>query len=127
MQGLSELKYDRDGLIPAIVQDAADGTVLMMAWMNKESLQRTIQTGKTYFWSRSRQRFWLKGEISRHIQEVQSIHIDCDMDCLLIKVKQHGAACHEGYRSCFFRKYGENGWTVTDERIVDPETVYAKK
>ena len=127
MQGLDELKYDADGLIPAIVQDAEDGTVLMMAWMNRQSLEETIRTGKTHFWSRSRQKFWMKGESSGHMQEVVSVRVDCDKDCLLIRARQHGAACHEGYRSCFYRKHGDGGWAVTEERLFDPEAVYGKK
>lgn len=127
MKNLDELKYDENGLIPAIVQDADDGAVLMMAWMNRESLKTTIETGKTHFWSRSRKKFWMKGESSGHVQEVESIHIDCDKDCLLIRARQTGAACHKGYRSCFFRKHEGDGWTVTAERLFDPEAVYGKK
>ena len=127
MAGLDDLKYDDKGLIPAIVQDADSGEVLMMAWMNKASLRETIDTGKTHFWSRSRQKYWMKGESSGHVQEVQSVHIDCDMDCLLIKAKQHGAACHEGYKNCFFREQRDGAWAVTAERLVDPNEVYGKK
>jgi len=127
MAGLDDLKYDDKGLIPAIVQDVDTGEVLMMAWMNKASLQATIDTGKTHFWSRSRQKFWMKGESSGHVQNVQSVHIDCDMDCLVIKAKQHGAACHEGYKNCFFREYRDGNWSVTAERLFDPDEVYGKK
>jgi phosphoribosyl-AMP cyclohydrolase len=127
MAGLDDLKFDDKGLIPAIVQDADTGEVLMMAWMNKASLRETIDTGKTHFWSRSRQKYWMKGESSGHVQEVQSVHIDCDMDCLLIKARQHGVACHEGYKNCFFRERRDGEWAVTAERLVDPNEVYGKK
>ena len=97
-----ELRYNEDGLIPAIVQDVDSKEVLMLAYMNEESLQRTLETGKTWFWSRSRQCFWQKGETSGHIQEVDTVKYDCDADTLLIKVRQTGVACHTGHYSCFF-------------------------
>jgi phosphoribosyl-AMP cyclohydrolase len=128
MQGLDKLKYDANGLIPAIVQDADTGEVLMMAWMNKASLEDSITTGKTHFWSRSRQKYWMKGESSGHTQDIQAIYIDCDADTLLIKAKQHGAACHEGYKSCFFRQHEDGGnWKVIAEKLFDPDEVYGKK
>lgn len=99
-----DLEFDDRGLIPAIVQDAENGDVLMMAWMNPESLERTIEEGRTVFWSRSRQELWRKGETSRHVQHVEEIRADCDGDVLLIRVHQVGAACHTGERSCFFRR-----------------------
>lgn len=124
----SDLKFDPNGLIPAIVQDAVSGQVLMMAWMNREALSRTIQTGKTHFFSRSRNKLWLKGESSGHIQHVKSIAVDCDADVLLVKVEQVGAACHEGFFSCFFRELqkGDGGWKVVAEKIFEPEKVYGK-
>ncbi len=100
---IANLKFDKAGLIPAIIQDYKSGEVLMMAYMNKESLRRTISSGKTHFYSRSRKTLWLKGETSGHIQKVRQIRFDCDADCLLIKVEQKGGACHMGYRSCFYR------------------------
>lgn len=101
------LKYDEKGLIPAIIQDAENGDVLMMAYMNESSLAMTLETGYTHFWSRSRQKYWKKGETSGHVQEVREVLYDCDADTLLIKVKQHGAgACHTGERTCFYRKIG---------------------
>ncbi len=104
---LPELKYDDKGLIPAIIQDFENGDVLMMAYMNEASLKMTIETGFTHFWSRSRQKFWKKGETSGNLQEVKEIFYDCDADTLLIKVKQHGGvACHTGNRTCFYRKIG---------------------
>ena len=100
------LSFDDRGLIPAIVQDSQNGEVLMLAYMNRDSLQKTLETGLTWFWSRSRGKLWNKGETSGHIQEVQEIFYDCDADTLLIKAKQTGPACHTGNRSCFFRKIG---------------------
>ncbi len=128
MQGLDDLKYDANGLIPAIVQDAQTGEVLMMAYMNKNSLADSIRTGKTHFWSRSRRKYWMKGESSGHTQEIEAIYVDCDADTLLIKARQHGAACHEGYRNCFFRRYETDGeWKVCAERMLDPDKIYGKK
>jgi len=123
MSFYEKLKFNADGLIPAIVQEQSTGRVLMMAWMNKESLQKTIEVGKTVFWSRSRQKYWLKGETSGHIQVVKDIAFDCDGDTLLIKVEQTGAACHEGYKSCFFRSIRDAGnqFDTTEERLVPPE------
>lgn len=105
MRKLPELKFDEKGLIPAIVQEATTGEVLMMAYMNRESLRMTLESGYTHFWSRSRQKYWKKGETSGCVQEVAEILYDCDEDTLLIKVRQHGGgACHTGARTCFFRK-----------------------
>lgn len=101
---LDKLKFDKDGLIPAIVQDYKTKDVLMMAYMNLDSLKETIKVGKTCFWSRSRQKYWVKGETSGHFQFVKSIAYDCDLDTLLIKVRQVGAACHTFKKSCFYRK-----------------------
>lgn len=97
-----DLKFNPEGLIPAIVQDVETGEVLMLAYMNRESLEKTLQSRQTWFWSRSRQTLWHKGDTSGHIQEVQSLYFDCDADTLLVKVKQHGVACHTGSYSCFF-------------------------
>lgn len=125
---LDTLKYDSQGLIPAIVQDADTGDVLMMAYMNKQSLADSIRTGKTHFWSRSRRKYWMKGESSGHTQDIQEIFIDCDVDTILIKARQNGAACHEGYKSCFFRKLQADGQCqILGERLFDPEKVYGKK
>lgn len=115
MSALDGFKFDANGLIPAIIQDHETGQVLMMAWMNHASLERTIETGLCTYWSRSRQQFWVKGETSGHVQHVKRISIDCDQDCLLIQVEQTGAACHENYRSCFFRD------VVDDELVVNSE------
>lgn len=101
---LSQLKFDKQGLIPAIIQDYKKNDVLMVAYMNKESIRRMIKLGKTCFWSRSRKEYWVKGATSGHYQFVKSIAYDCDMDALLIKVRQVGVACHTGNRTCFYRK-----------------------
>jgi phosphoribosyl-AMP cyclohydrolase len=124
-----QLKFDANGLIPAIIQDQKTGRVLMMAWMNRASLEKTLETGKTHFWSRSRQRFWMKGESSGHTQAVKDVSFDCDGDTLLIQVEQTGSACHEGYRSCFFRSVQATGHEVkiTEPRLEDPATIYGKK
>jgi len=122
---ISDLKYDRDGLIPAIIQDAENNEVLMMAYMNETSLQKTVETGYTYFWSRSRQKYWKKGETSGHVQEVKTILYDCDKDTVLIKVIQQGpGACHTGHRSCFFTDIsGEE----TAQKVFSEADVYGKK
>ena len=125
---ISKLKFNADGLIPAIVQDFQTGRVLMMAWMNDASLKSTIETGKTHFWSRSRQKFWMKGESSGHTQTVKQISFDCDGDTLLIQASQNGAACHEGYQSCFFRALDADGTiSITEEQLQTPEEIYGKK
>jgi phosphoribosyl-AMP cyclohydrolase len=101
---LDELRFDDRGLIPAVVQDADSGDVLMMAWMNRESLERTLDEGRTVFWSRSRRELWRKGDTTGHVQHVDEVRADCDGDVLLVRVHQVGAACHTGERSCFFRR-----------------------
>ena len=108
----STLRYDEKGLIPAIAQDADDGTVLMMAWMNESSVNKTLETGKVTYWSRSRQSYWVKGETSGHVQELVDFRYDCDADCLLVLVNQSGAACHTNRRSCFYR-------AVRDGEVVE--------
>src|SRR6266436_1610676 len=129
MSFYDKLKYDANGLIPAIIQDQTSKRVLMMAWMNRASLEKTIETGRTHFWSRSRQKSWMKGETSGHIQTVKDIAFDCDGDTLLIQVEQNGAACHEGYRSCFFRSIHHTGerFSITEPQLVTPEEIYGKK
>ncbi len=122
---IPELKYDKDGLIPAIIQDARTSDVLMMAYMNAESLKKTIDSGYTHFWSRSRFKMWKKGETSGHVQEVRAILYDCDRDTLLIKVIQKGpGACHTGHRSCFFTDI--DGREI-EEKAFSEEDVYGKK
>ncbi len=126
---IETLKFNADGLIPAIVQDADSGRVLMMAWMNRTSVAKTVETGKTVFWSRSRQALWMKGETSGNVQWVKDLAFDCDGDTLLIQVEQEGAACHQGFRSCFFRsvRSGGSAVEVTESRLQDPEALYRKK
>lgn len=121
-----ELDFDKmDGLVPAIVQDNATGEVLMLAFMNKEAWEATLETGKATYYSRSRDKLWVKGETSGHVQQVHEIRIDCDNDTVLLKVEQiGGAACHTGYKSCFYRKIKDGDVTVTANRIFDPKEVY---
>src|SRR5258707_3968299 len=130
MPFLDQLKFDPGtGLIPAIIQEQGTGRVLMMAWMNRASLEKTIETGKTHFGSRSRQNFWMKGESSGQTQAVKDIALDWDGNTLLIQVEQIGAACHEGYQSCFFRSVECNGATlkVPEPQLATPEDIYGKK
>ena len=127
MKFIEKLKFNSDGLIPAIIQEEGTGRVLMMAWMNEASLKSTIKTGKTHFWSRSRQKYWMKGELSGHSLQGSDIAVDCDGDSRLGQGSQHGAACHEGYKSCFFRSTREGGVVeVTEEQLVNPDEVYKK-
>ncbi|HEX4612376.1 MAG TPA: phosphoribosyl-AMP cyclohydrolase [Urbifossiella sp.] len=115
------------GLVPAIAQDADTGEVLMLAWMNREAFDETVRTGRAVYFSRSRNRLWRKGEESGHVQEVKGVYVDCDADTVLLKVKQvGGAACHEGYPSCFFRKLDGGELAVVGERVFDPKQVYRK-
>ena len=125
---IEQLKFDDHGLIPAVVVDAESKQVLMVAYMNAASLLDTIRTGKTHFWSRSRRKRWMKGESSGHTQDVQAIYTDCDRDTVVIEAVQHGAACHNGYYSCFYRRLSEAGeWDVIAEKVFDPEAVYKDK
>lgn len=122
---LREIAWNADGLVPAIVQDAGSSEVLMMAWMDESALLKTLETGLAHFYSRSRRRGWLKGETSGHVQHVESISLDCDADVLLIKARQVGGACHEGYRSCFFRRVAADGrLEVVGEPVFDAAAVY---
>lgn len=122
MQVPEGLKFDANGLIPAVVQDDTNGEVLMVGYMNREAVEKTVETGRVTFWSRSRQKFWIKGETSGFVQSVKGIYVDCDQDCLLIRAEQVGAACHEGYRSCFFRRVSPDGESleVVGTPLVDP-------
>lgn len=124
---LDALKWDEDGLIPAISQDATSGRVVMFAWMNRESLQETVLSGSATYWSRSRQSLWRKGEESGHVQRVRSIRADCDGDVLLLSVDQIGGiACHTGRESCFFLELQEERWVTTDPVLKDPKEIYTK-
>lgn len=125
---VGKLKYNEDGLIPAIVQDSESGEVLMLAYMNREAVEKTLASGETWFWSRSRQKFWHKGETSGNTQKIKELYYDCDRDTLLIKVEQKGAACHEGYYSCFhYRIAGDGNVQVVGDRYFDPEEVYGQQ
>ena len=116
-----------DGLVPAIAQDADSGEVLMMAYMSRESFAETLATGRAVYYSRSRKRLWRKGEQSGNVQHVRAVYVDCDRDTILLRVEQvGGAACHEGYRSCFYREVTPEGLRVVGERVFDPEKVYKK-
>ncbi len=116
---LSAVRFNADGLVPAIAQDVRTGEVLMMAWMNRQALEQTLRSGYAHYYSRSRQCQWKKGESSGHVQEVCSLHLDCDGDTLLLKVRQRGAACHTMRRSCFYRQWRDEDWRITEEPIVD--------
>jgi phosphoribosyl-AMP cyclohydrolase len=122
---LEAIRWTDDGLVPAIAQDAATGDILMMAWMNRESLQRTAEEGHAVYWSRSRQKLWRKGESSGHQQLIREIRLDCDEDVILLKVEQKsGIACHTGRRSCFYRKLDNGEWVTTDPVLRDPDAIY---
>ena len=124
-----ELDFSKtaDGLIPAIAQDWQTGEVLMLAYINRDSWEKTLATGKATYWSRSRKKFWVKGEESGNIQKIKEILVDCDLDTVIFKVEQvGGAACHEGYHSCFFRKLENDELRVVGERVFDPAEVYKK-
>ena len=116
-----------DGLLPAVVQEYESGDILMLAYINRESWEKTLATGKAHYWSRSRKKIWLKGESSGHVQLIHDILVDCDKDTVVFKVEQiGGAACHTGYRSCFFRRVNGRELQIIGERIFDPDTVYKK-
>jgi phosphoribosyl-AMP cyclohydrolase len=119
------LKWNEEGLVPAIVQDPENGDVLMLAWMDRQALRATVATGQTHFYSRSRRSHWHKGATSGHVQRVESIWVDCDGDVVLIKARQFGGACHEGYRSCFFRRLDDAGrLEIAARPVFDPASVY---
>lgn len=131
MQGdawLDEVKWDDDGLVPAIAQDAADGRILMMAWMNREALHLTAQQGLAVYWSRSRKKLWHKGEESGHQQKVSEIRLDCDNDVVVLQVEQCGGiACHTGRRSCFYQRLEEGSWVTVEPVLKDPASIYGKR
>jgi phosphoribosyl-AMP cyclohydrolase len=128
MGWLDEIRWDAQGLLPAVAQEAGSGDVLMVAWMNREALERTLATGQAVYWSRSRQRLWHKGEESGHFQQVHELRLDCDGDVLLLKVTQlghePGVACHTGRHSCFYRRLEDGAWREADPVLVAPETMY---
>ena len=119
MEILNDVKYDNRGLVSVIVQDINSATVLMLAYMNRETLKETLEKGVMIYYSRSRQKRWFKGETSGHIQKVREVYIDCDGDALLFKVEQTGAACHENYFSCFFRQFDNDRWKIISSRIKE--------
>ena len=122
---INDVSWDKDGLVPAIAQDAESGVVLMVAWMNREALQLTIDENRAIYWSRSRQKIWRKGEESGHIQELIELRLDCDSDVILMKVNQIGSiACHTGRQSCFYRIFKDGEWEDFDEVIKDPKDIY---
>ena len=126
MEILNQLKTDQNGLIPAIIQDDENKEVLMVGYMNREAVRKTLELGRVCFWSRSRQEYWIKGETSGHTQTVRTVAFDCDGDALLIKVEQKGGACHTGYRSCFFREVSPDGNStrIVGDKVFDPDAVY---
>jgi phosphoribosyl-AMP cyclohydrolase len=125
-----ELNFSKsaDGILPAIVQEYQSSEILMLAYINQEAWERTLTTGKAHFWSRSRKKIWQKGESSGHIQIIHDIFVDCDNDTVVFKVEQvGGAACHTGYRSCFYRRVGDQELQIVGEKVFDPDKVYGKK
>jgi phosphoribosyl-AMP cyclohydrolase len=130
MNWLDDIRWDEQGLVPVIAQEASTGDVLMFAWMNREALARTAELGEAVYWSRSRKRLWHKGEASGHTQKVQSIRMDCDNDVLLLSIEQlghtPGIACHTGRHSCFFQKYDNGQWVSVDPVLKDPEHIYKR-
>jgi phosphoribosyl-AMP cyclohydrolase len=124
---LETVKWSADGLVPVIAQDASSGRVLMLAWMNRDALRATLESGNAVYWSRSRGRLWRKGEESGHVQRVREMRLDCDQDALLLRVEQLGGiACHTGRERCFFRRYDNGSWVETDPVIKDPKDIYRK-
>ena len=122
------IKYDDRGLVPAIVQDIDSGRVMMVGWMNEAALRQTLETRRATFYSRSRDRIWVKGESSGHVQQVVEARVDCDQDVVLLRCRSHGPCCHVGYESCFYRTVeGTDGLKVVDEKVFDPENVYGSK
>ncbi|MCW8883933.1 MAG: phosphoribosyl-AMP cyclohydrolase [Motiliproteus sp.] len=124
-QWLDEIKWTEDGLVPAIAQDYQSGKVLMMAWMNPESLQLTVDEGRAIYWSRSRGKLWRKGEESGHVQKLHDIRLDCDSDVVLLKVEQLGnVACHTGREHCFYKQLQDGQWVAVEQVIKDPKAIY---
>lgn len=127
MSWLDEIRWDEKGLAPAIAQDAASGRILMVAWMNRESLALTAEKGEAVYWSRSRNRLWHKGEESGHVQKVREIRLDCDEDVIVLQVEQQGGiACHTGRESCFYRVLKDGKWLAVDPVLKDPSEIYKK-
>jgi phosphoribosyl-AMP cyclohydrolase len=128
MNWLDQVKWTDDGLVPAVAQEASSGRVLSLAWMNREALARTVETGEAHYWSRSRGKLWHKGEESGHVQKVKSVRLDCDEDVILLEVEQHGGiACHTGRHSCFFQRLENGRWIATDPVLRDPQEIYGRE
>ncbi|MEW6613867.1 MAG: phosphoribosyl-AMP cyclohydrolase [Thermodesulfobacteriota bacterium] len=126
MRLVYEIKFDEKGLVPAIIQDYKNNEVLMLGYMNREAVSKTLESGNVHFWSRSRGKMWVKGETSGHTQKVMDIFFDCDMDTILVKVDQKIAACHTGYRSCFYRKVKGNNLIICSKKVFEEKEVYQK-
>ena len=127
MDWLDKVNWDANGLVPVIAQEALTGKVLMFAWMNRAALAQTVAGGEAVYWSRSRRKLWHKGEESGHVQKVRELRLDCDEDVILLSVEQVGGiACHTGRHNCFFQKYADGKWVVTDPLIKDPKDIYQK-
>lgn len=131
MSWLDDVRWDRDGLVPAIAQEVSSGDVLMLAWMNRDALARTAETGEAVYWSRSRNALWRKGEQSGHVQKVHELRLDCDNDVVLLKVEQTSRdpaepaiACHTGRHSCFFQRWRDGAWETVEPVLKDPERIY---
>ena len=126
MDWLDKIRWDENGLVPAIAQETGSGRVLNLAWMNREALAKTAETGEAHYWSRSRQKLWHKGEQSNHVQKVRSVRLDCDDDVILLEVEQRGGiACHTGRHSCFFQRLEDGQWHTVEPVLKDPREIYS--
>jgi len=126
-RALAEIKFDADGLVPAIAQQHDTGEILMVAWMNRDAVRVTLEEGRVCYWSRSRQKLWRKGETSNQVQFLKEFRLDCDGDTVLLLVEQKGVACHTGRRNCFFRAWRDGGWVEIARPLIAPETLYGEK
>jgi len=126
-RALAEIRFDSDGLVPAVAQQHDTGEILMVAWMNRDAVRATLTEGRACYWSRSRATLWRKGETSGQVQLLRELRLDCDGDTVLLLVDQHGVACHTGRRSCFFRAWRDGGWVVIAEPQIDPDTLYPQR
>ncbi len=126
-RALAEIKFDADGLVPAIAQQHDTGEILMVAWMNREAVRVTLAEGRACYWSRSRQALWRKGETSNQVQILREFRLDCDSDTVLLLVEQAGVACHTGRRNCFFRAWRDGGWVEIAQPLVTPEQLYGER